>query len=101
MNLRNSQVNKDKEEVTTTDLLLNQKIDKLYQLQDEVSHYDRKLLQQPIEERYKLPKKQKIEWIEQTTKTIYQCMADHHKNMTTGQQDIRQFYKTKKLPGRT
>ena len=49
-NLRNSQVHADNDELTTTDLLLNQKIDKLYQLQDEVSHYDKKLLQQPIEE---------------------------------------------------
>jgi len=63
----------------------------LYQLQDEVSHYDRKLLQQPIKERYQLSKKQKIEWIEQTTKTLYHCMVEHHKNMTSGQKDIRQF----------
>ena len=94
--LRNDQVHDDNDEPNTTDLFLNQKIDKIYKLQEAISHYDKKLFQHPIEERYKLPTKQKMEWIEQTTKTIYQCIADHHKNMMTGQQDIRQFFNKQK-----
>ena len=94
--LRNTQAHEDNTEPSTTDVLLNQKIDKLYQLQDEISHYDKNIFHKPIEERYKLNRKQKIDWIDQTTKTLYKCMADHHKNMTSGQKDIRQYFQKQK-----
>ena len=93
--LRNKQVHDDQEE-TVADHLLNQKIEKLYRLQDELSHYDKNIFQQPIEEKYRLTNKQKIEWIDQTTQTVYKCIADHHKNMTHGQRDIRQYFTQKK-----
>ena len=81
-----------KNEDTTTDKMLNQKIEKLYRLQDEISHYDRNLFQIPIEDRYNLSKKQKLEWIDQTTQMVYKSLADHHKHMTQGQTDIRDYF---------
>ena len=84
-------MHEDQEE-PVSDLLLNQKIEKLYRLQDDLSHYDRNIFQQPIEEKYRLTNKQKTEWIEQTTQTVYKCIAEHHQNMTQGQTDIRKYF---------
>ena len=93
--LRNRQAHDDQDE-QVSDLLLNQKIAKLYRLQDDLSHYDRNIFQQPIEEKYCLTTKQKTEWIEQTTQTVYKCIAEHHQKMTQGQTDIRNFFNSRR-----
>ena len=89
--LRNSQVH-DNQDEQVSDTLLNQKIEKLYGLQGELSHFDKALFQQPIENEYKLTNKQKQEWIEQTTQTVYKCIEEHQKNMKQGQSDIRKYF---------
>ena len=89
--LRNSQVH-DNQDEQVSDTLLNQKIEKLYGLQGELSHFDKALFQQPIENEYKLTNKQKQEWIDQTTQTVYKCIEEHQKNMKQGQSDIRKYF---------
>ena len=75
--------------------LLNQKIHQLYSLQHEINYHDKALFDTPIEDRLKLPLKQKENWIMQTSKTMQKCMSDHQQKMTEGQQDIRQFFTNK------
>ena len=41
--------------------------------------------------------KQKRQWIEETTKTVHQCIKAHHQKMKTGQKDIRKYFGKRKL----
>ena len=61
------------------------KIEQLYKLQPDLTKHDRKLFDTPIEERYKLSEKIKIQWIEETTKTIQKSIAEQQQKMSTGQ----------------
>ena len=89
--LRNQQIHKDKSTSTMNDIL-NQKISQLYHLQNEIGYHDRDLFQIPLDERYKLSERQKVAWIEHTTKTMKVSMEDYVQKQKTGQRDIRQFF---------
>ena len=73
--LRNKQVYEKEQDTTTKDLHLNQKIRHLYQLQESMSHHDCDIFQCPIEDRIALSEKQKLRWIEQTTRTVLKNIA--------------------------
>jgi len=91
-NLRNKKIH---EKDTTTPPLqtyLNQKIRQLYELQNDIGYHDRDMFQQPLEERLQLSEKQKMTWIDQTTKTMKVSMETYQRLQTTGQQDIRNFF---------
>ena len=77
------------------DRVLNNKIHQLYELKHAVGYHDQDMFSQPIEERLSLSEKQKMRWIEQTTKTMKVSMADYEHKQTTGQRDIRQFFSAK------
>ena len=76
--------------------MLNKKIHQLYRLQEEISFQDRDIFYQPIENRLQMNEKQKMTWIEQTTKTMKVSMEEHRKKMEDGQKDIRQFFQKQK-----
>ena len=95
--LRNNQIHKEDGKTSTIHTYLNQKIQQLYKLQGEIGYHDRDIFHQPIEDRLNLSEKQKMTWIEQTTKTIKVSMEDFRQKQTHGQKDIRKFFtKTKK-----
>jgi len=73
--------------------LLNQKIQKMYSMQQEINAQDRDIFHLPIEERLQHTKYQKVRWIEQTSATISKCIEDHHQKVTSGQRDICSFFK--------
>ena len=89
--LRNNQVHNKEEQTTTIHRTLNQKIRRLYTLQDSIGYNDRDIFATPLEDRLGLTEKQKMAWISQTTNTLKVCMAEYQDKMTTGQKDIRQF----------
>ena len=64
----------------------------MYRLQNEIGYHDRDLFQKPIDERLQLPERQKVAWIEHTTKTMKVSMEDYAQKQKTGQRDIRQFF---------
>ena len=68
--LRNKQIHKDDDNTSTIHQYLNNKIRQLYQLQGEIGYHDRDIFSRPIEDRLNLSEKQKMTWIDQTTKTI-------------------------------
>ena len=90
--VRNKQIHNNDDNNSTIHTYLNQRIQHLYQLQHEIGYHDREMFQQPIEDRYDLPEKQKMTWIENTTKTMKVSMEEFQRKQTTGQKDIRQFF---------
>jgi len=86
--LRNKQIHKEGDTTTNIHEYLNTKIHQLYNLQNEIGHHDRAIFHQPIEDRLNLSEKQKMEWIDHTTKTIKVSMEDFKKKQTQGQKDI-------------
>ena len=93
--LRNQQVHEHDKDKSTMDLHLNQKIRQLYQLQENMSHHDRDIFHRPIEDTIALSEKQKLRWIEQTTRTAQKSIADYREKMNSGQTDIRKYFQTK------
>ena len=93
---RNSQVITPSQ-TTTTHIVLNSQITRLYQLQDELPHYDRDLFSIPLEERLEYSEKQKMAWISTTTQTVYKSIEEHQKKMKIGQQDLRQYFLYRKM----
>jgi len=79
------------------DYILNHKIDTLYALKNDISHHDRDILQQPVEEIYNLTEKQKSTWIEHTSTTLKKCKEEYTEKIQTGQKDIRTFFKPRKV----
>ena len=69
-------------------VFLNQKIQNLYSLQTEINTHDRDIFNRPIEDIYQYTDKQKHNWIDQTSRTVYQSIADQQQKLTTGQRDI-------------
>jgi len=94
--VRNKQIHKDDDSPTTIHHYLNNKIRQLYALQQEVGYHDRDMFTTPIEERLKLPEKQKMAWVSNTTKTMKVSMAEYHDKQTQGQKDIRKFFTNRK-----
>ena len=94
--VRNTQIHQDEESPNTINSYLNNKIRQLYQLQQEVGYHDRDMFSTPLEERLKLPEKQKMAWVSNTTKTMKVSMAEYHDKQTQGQKDIRQFFTNQK-----
>ena len=92
---RNKQIHGKDEVTSNIHTYLNQRIQQLYQLKNEIGYHDRDMFNQPIEDRYALSEKQKMTWIENTTKTMKVSMEEHNIKQTTGQKDIRQFFKPK------
>ena len=90
---RNKQFNENGTKQSTTHRRLDEKIEHLYTLQHDVNIHDKNIFNTPIEERFEMPEHQKQQWIEETSKTIHLCIADHHKKMNTGQKDIRNFFR--------
>ena len=94
--LRRNEQNSSQEAPTSLQQRQQKQIEKLYTLQDEVPYLDKAIFETPIEERLKLSEKQKQIWIDETTKTVQASMAEHTEKMSTGQTDIRQYYKSGK-----
>ena len=92
---RNKTIYDDEATNTYMDRQLNTKIRQLYELQNSIGYHDCDIFSQPIEERLSLSEKQKMNWIEQTTKTIKISLEDYEDKQTSGQRDIRQFFSTK------
>ena len=92
---RNKQIHGKDEVTSNIHTYLNQRIQQLYQLKNEIGYHDRDMFNQPIEDRYALSEKQKMTWIENTTKTMKVSMEEHNIKQTTGQKDICQFFKHK------
>ena len=88
---RNKKVHEDTTQ-STIHRMQNEKIQQLYTLQHDINQHDRGMFHAPIEERYKMSEKQKQKWIEETTKTVQQCMLDHQQKMKEGQKDIRTYF---------
>ena len=59
-----------------------------HQLHEEIGYHDHNLFHQPIEECLQLSEKQKMTWIDQTTKAIKVSMDDYRNKQTQGQKDI-------------
>ena len=93
---RNASIHDIETRHSTKDTILNQKIRHLYSLQEEISYHDREIFSQPVEDRLKLSYQQKMTWLTQTTKTMKISMEQYTEKKTTGQQDIRKFFKTRK-----
>ena len=70
--------------------------DSLYTLQDAIGYHDRDLFHIPMADRMALTEKQKMTWIEQTTRTMKVSMDEYQQKQTTGQRDIRQFFEKRK-----
>ena len=68
----------------------------LYKLQHAIGYHDRDIFSQPIKERLTLTEKQKMTWIEHTTRTMKVSMEDYQKKQTTGQRDIQQYFGKRK-----
>ena len=75
--------------------MLNNKIHQLYDLKHSIGYHDQNMFSQLIDEQLSLSEKQKMRWIEQTTKTMKVSMAKYENKQTTGQRDIRQFFSAK------
>ena len=97
---RNTFIHDKEDQQSTIHQVLNEKIDHIYSLQNEVNYHDQDIFQTPIEERYKLHEHSKRVWIEETMKTIHQCMYEHRQKMTNGQKDIRTYFKKDKKQGK-
>jgi len=80
---------------STKTVLLDQKIQHLFSLQNEINVHDRDIFTIPIEERYKMTDRQKEKWIENTEQTVYQCIEEHRTKMQTGQHNIRKYFGSK------
>ena len=93
----NKEVYSNKNNNSTMDYILNQKIDQLFSQENNINYHDRDIFHEPVEEKYNLTEKQKITWIEQTTTTLKKCKEDHQTKMRTGQKDIRQFFESRKV----
>ena len=91
-NLRNKMIHEKETNNPPLQIYLNNKIRQLYALQHEISYHDRDMFQQPLEDRLQLSEKQKMTWIDQTTKTMKVSMETYQRLQTTGQQDIRNFF---------
>ena len=90
---RNTTIHDKERKHSTMDFVLNQKIRHLYSLQEEISYHDHDLFSQPLEDRLQLTQHQKMTWITNTTRTMKVSMAEFQSKQTTGQRDIRQFFK--------
>jgi len=93
--LRNQQIHDKDNTMTQSERLLNNKITQLYELKNAIGYHDQDIFSQPIDEKLSLSEKQKMRWIEQTTKTMKVSMADYENKQTTGQKDIRHFFSSK------
>ena len=91
-NTRNSRIHKNNNVDSSMDRALNQKIKTLYDLKDSIGYHDRDIFSKPLKDRLSLTTKQKMNWIETTTKTLKRCIQDHEDKQITGQRDIRQFF---------
>ena len=92
---RNNHIYNKENNTTHMDRVLNTKIRQFYELQNCIGYHDQEMFSQPIEERLSLTEKKKMNWIEQTTKTMKVSMANYADKQTTGQKDIRQFFSHK------
>ena len=92
---RNKTIYDKEDTINHMEKQLNMKIRQLYELQNSIGYHDRDIFSQPIEDRLSLSAKQKMNWIEQTTKTMKISSEDYEDKQTSGQRDIRQFFSHK------
>ena len=89
---RNNNLHDKEKKHSTMDYILNQKIRRLYSLQEAIGYHDRDLFATPLEDRLNLNNHQKMLWITTTTKTMKVSMEEFQTKQTTGQRDIRQYF---------
>ena len=92
--VRNTSLHENNDTQDFTHQHLNEKIQHLYTLQHDVGSHDQDIFHTPIEDQYQLTIKQNQVWIETTAKTIHHCIYEHTQKMSTGQSDIRKFFRT-------
>ena len=66
----------------------------LYKLQDEVSHHDRDIFAEPLDEKLQKPTQTLQRWIKNTIPTVSRCIRDFRDKLSTRQNDIRKYFKT-------
>ena len=67
----------------------------LYKLGDEISHHDRDIFDEPIEEKLRRPISSLRQWVKITIPTVNKCMRDFKEKLRSKQHDIRNFFKSK------
>ena len=90
---RNKQIYDKDKKASTKDIILDQKIQQLYSLQEQIGYHDRDLFSLPLEDRLQLNHHQKMTWITHTSRTMKVSMEEFNRKQTSGQKDIRTFFK--------
>ena len=72
-----------------------ERVRNLYKLGDEISHHDRDIFDEPIEEKLRRPINSLRQWVKITIPTVNKCMRDFKEKLRSKQHDIRNFFKSK------
>ena len=67
-------------------------VNAIYAVRDELSAYDRQLLDTPAEEQLNRPTQVIRRWIERTKPLIQHCIRDQILRLKNGHSDIRNFF---------
>ena len=89
---RNQEVHEPDDGHSKSEQALFEQIRRLYDLSDQISHQDRVILDEPIEEKLLRPTQVLQQWVRNTVPVITRCISDFQEKLNTGQRDIRQYF---------
>ena len=89
---RNQEVHQPDEGNSKAEQEIFAQVQHLYELQDEISQQDRRILDEPMEEKLNRPISVLRQWVRNTVPVLNRCIHDYQNKLHTGQRDIRQYF---------
>ena len=94
---RNAEVYDSEEGSAKKEADIIQQVRKLYQLGGDMSHLDRQIFEEPLDNKLKRPIHTLQQWVKNTIPVANRCIRDFQQRLRTGQHDIRSYFSRKEL----
>ena len=89
---RNQEIHELDEGNSKAEQAIYEQVRKIYDLQGNIAHQHRVLLDKPLEDKLRRPFPVLQQWVRNTFPSISRCITDFQDKLRTGQRDIRQYF---------